>query len=134
MNDTPTEEKVFEANWIESKTVHLGDQRSFSGKDPRGGSQVIPYGDYYLTLTHEVDLFKSEVGRKDGVYRHRFVLFDKNWNVVRYTRDFSIMNGHTEFVCGMCHYNDSILITFGLQDNAEFVLDLNPKTINDMFQ
>lgn len=134
VSDTPTQEKVFEANWTESSTIHLGDKLNFKHKDPRGGSQVIPYGEYYLALTHEVDLFKSEVGRKDGVYRHRFVLWDRNWNVVRYTRDFSIMNGHTEFVCGMCHYEDRILITFGFQDNAAFVLEVNRKTIDDMFQ
>lgn len=115
----------------ESKTIHLGDEQVFRNKDPRGGSQVIPYGDFYLALTHEVDLFKSETGRKDCVYRHRFILWDKQWNVIRYSRDFSIMNGHTEFVCGMCFYRDKILITFGFQDNAAFILEVNPKTIED---
>ena len=129
VNKEPNDEKVFESNTVDSKTIHLGSVTSFSGRDPRGGSQVIPYGDYYLTLTHEVDLFKSEVGRKDGVYRHRFVLFDKEWNVENYSKDFSMMNGHTEFVCGMCHYQDKILISFGFQDNAAFVLEVNPKTI-----
>ena len=39
------------------------------------------------------------------------------------------MNGHTEFAAGMCHYKDKILITFGFQDNAAFVLEVNPETI-----
>jgi hypothetical protein len=133
VNETPTDEKVFESNWVESETIHLGDTAHFTDKDPRGGSQVIPIGDNYLTLTHDVDLFKSEVGRKDGVYRHRFILFDKNWNVIKSTKDFSLMNGHTEFAAGMCHYKDKILITFGFQDNAAFVLEVNPKTIENMF-
>jgi hypothetical protein len=133
VNETPTNEKVFESNWVESETIHLGDTAHFTDKDPRGGSQVIPIGDNYLTLTHDVDLFKSEVGRKDGVYRHRFILFDKNWNVIKSTKDFSLMNGHTEFAAGMCHYKDKILITFGFQDNAAFVLEVNPKTIENMF-
>ena len=133
VNETPTNEKVFESNWVESETIHLGDTAHFTDKDPRGGSQVIPIGDNYLTLTHDVDLFKSEVGRKDGVYRHRFILFDKNWNVIKSTKDFSLMNGHTEFAAGMCHYKDKILITFGFQDNAAFVLEVNPKTIENTF-
>jgi len=91
-----------------------------------------PFGDNYLALTHEVDLFKSEVGRKDGVYRHRFVLFDKDWNVLKSSKDFSLMNGHTEFACGMCHYKDKILITFGFQDNAAYILEVNPKSIEDL--
>lgn len=129
VNETPTEDKVFESNWVDSSTIHLGQSLNFPQKDPRGGSQVIPYGEYYLTLAHEVDLFKSEVGRKDGVYRHRFIVFDKDWNVVNYSKDFSIMNGHTEFACGMCYWRDQILISFGFQDNAAFILEVNPKTI-----
>lgn len=130
--ETPTDDKVFESNWVESETVHLQTSGNFLSKDPRGGSQVIPVGDNYLTLTHDVDLFKSEVGRKDGVYRHRFILFDKDWNIIKYSKDFSLMNGHTEFAAGMCHYKDKILITFGFQDNAAFVLEVNPKTIEKM--
>mgnify|MGYP003662916678 CR=1 FL=1 len=129
VSETPTEDKVFDSNWVESETVHLQTSGNFLDKDPRGGSQVIPYGDNYLTLTHDVDLFKSETGRKDGVYRHRFILFDKNWNIVKHSKDFSLMNGHTEFAAGMCHYKDKILITFGFQDNAAFVLEVNPETI-----
>lgn len=132
VNETPTEDKVFESNWVDSQTTHLGKSISFPHKDPRGGSQLLSVGDNYLALTHEVDLFKSEVGRKDGVYRHRFILFDKDWNIIKSSKDFSLMNGHTEFACGMCHYNDKILITFGFQDNAAYILEVNPKTIEDL--
>ena len=132
VDETPLEDKVFESNWVDSKTIHLGERLNFSHKDPRGGSQLVPFGDNYLALTHEVDLFKSEVGRKDGVYRHRFVLFDKDWNVLKSSKDFSLMNGHTEFACGMCHYKDKILITFGFQDNAAYILEVNPKSIEDL--
>ena len=93
------------------------------GSDLRGGSQVIPFGnDHYIAIVHEVDLFASEVGRKDAVYRHRFIVWDKNWNIIKFTKDFSMMNGHVEFAVGMCHWGDNILITFGFQDNAAYIL------------
>ena len=132
VDETPTDDKVFESNWVDSETIHLQTSGNFLSKDPRGGSQVIPFGDNYLTLTHDVDLFKSDVGRKDGVYRHRFILFDKDWKILKHSKDFSLMNGHTEFSAGMCHYKDKILITFGFQDNAAFILEVNPKTIEKM--
>ena len=85
----------------------------------------------YIALTHEVDLFKSEVGRKDAVYRHRFIIWDKNWNVIKHTNDFSIMDAHVEFSIGMCKYKDDILITFGFQDNAAYLLKLPVKELEN---
>jgi hypothetical protein len=40
--------------------------------------KVIPFGEYRFCLNHETYLTKSEAGRKDGVYRHRFVVWDKD--------------------------------------------------------
>lgn len=113
-----------------SSTVHLGNAIQIP-RDLRGGSQVITLGDYYITLTHEVDLFKSEVGRKDALYRHRFVIWDKSWNFVKLTRDFSIMGAHVEFAVGMCTYKNDILITFGYQDNAAFILKMPINVLHD---
>lgn len=97
----------------------------------RGGSQVIPYKNHYLAITHEVDLFNSEVGRKDAVYRHRFILWDKDWNIVKYSKSFSIMDGHVEFCVGITEYNDDLLITFGFQDNAAYLLKFSQETLEE---
>lgn len=103
--------------------------------DLRGGSQVIKWGDNYLACTHEVFLFNSEVGRKDAVYRHRFIMWDKHWNLVGYSRDFDFMSGHVEFCIGMDHFDDEhVLMTFGFQDNAAFVLKVKKNTINNFIK
>lgn len=95
----------------------------------RGGSQVLRVAEGWLALTHEVDLFNSETGRKDAVYRHRFVLWDEQWNVLRYSQAFSIMGGHVEFAVGMCEWKDYILISYGFQDNAAYILRTDLSTI-----
>lgn len=100
-------------------------------RDLRGGSQVIPWGDLYIAVTHEVDLFKSEVGRKDAVYRHRFIVWDQDFNIVKFSKDFSIMNGHVEFAVGLCHYEENLLMTFGFQDNAAYILKMPCKAVVD---
>lgn len=97
----------------------------------RGGSQVIPWRNKYIALTHEVDLFNSEVGRKDAVYRHRFVVWDKDWNIINYSKDFAFMDGHVEFSVGMTEYGEDFLITFGFQDNAAYLLKVSQKTVED---
>lgn len=97
----------------------------------RGGSQVLELNGYYFALTHDVDLFNSEVERKDGVYTHRFVMWDKNWNLLKWSPQFSFMGGDIEFVAGMCEDTlspSNILITFGFQDNAAYVLRM-PKEL-----
>ena len=116
-----------------SHTVSLSSVFS-SPNDFRGGSQVLDYEDGYFAIVHEVDLFVSTVGRKDAVYRHRFVVWDKDFNVVSYTRDFSLMNGHVEFAVGMCHIGDSYLITFGFQDNGAFVLRIPATALKDFIK
>jgi hypothetical protein len=126
----PTEVVQVDPNTQTSKTVHLGNQIGLP-RDLRGGSQVITLDDYYVTLTHEVDLFNSEVGRKDALYRHRFIVWDKSWNFVKVTKDFSIMGAHVEFSVGMCIYGNDILITFGYQDNAAFILTTPINSLHD---
>jgi len=41
-----------------------------------------------------------------------------------------MMNGHVEFAVGMCfNKNDEILITFGFQDNAAYILQTTLKDL-----
>jgi hypothetical protein len=90
--------------------------------DLRGGSQLIPWKDGYFTVTHELEFFQSETGRKDAIYDHRFVLWDKNFNIVKMSKSFSFLDGQVEFAVGMCHWKNGFLITFGFQDNSAYIL------------
>jgi hypothetical protein len=106
--------------------------RDFGTGDFRGGSQIIPYKDYYISLVHTTYLFKSPAGRKDGIYRHRFIVFNKDFNIVKITPEFSFLGADVEFSIGMTEYNNDILITFGFQDNAAYLLAV-PKTFFEKF-
>jgi hypothetical protein len=41
------------------------------------------------------------------------------------------MGAEIEFACGMTEYKDQILITFGFQDNAAYLLAVNKSTIKE---
>lgn len=114
--ETQTTEQVCVKNWLDLGCIDL-----------RGGSQVIPYGDgkHHFALNHETFLFRSPADRKDGTYRHRFVVWDDDWNVVKVSRRFSFLEAEVEFAVGMCEYGDDYLMTFGFQDNAAYLLRIS---------
>ena len=114
------------------ETVFVGNYREI-GRDLRGGSQIVSWRDHYIAITHEVDLFKSETGRKDAVYRHRVCLWDKDFNLVKWTNDFSIMGGDVEFCVGLTQKGDDFYMTYGFQDNASYLLKFPQKVFEDMF-
>lgn len=126
----PTELVYFDIANNTSSFVHKSNKVGIPISQ-RGGSQVIPIGDMRIALTHEVDLFESETSRKDAVYRHRFIIWDKDWNIVKYSNAFSLMGGHVEFVVGLCEWNGSLLISYGFQDNAAYILKTDIDTIVD---
>jgi hypothetical protein len=111
--------------------VTVTDWKDLGCIDLRGGSQVLPFGEYRFCLNHETYLTKSEAGRKDGIYRHRFVVWDKDWNIVKVSRQFSFMEAEIEFAVGMCEYGDDYLMTFGFQDNAAYLLRVSQKFVKE---
>ena len=129
----PTERVQCNVDNVSTVTTHLNEARYIVGlKDFRGGSHVIPYGDYHIAITHEVDLFKPKVGNKDATYRHRFVVWDKNWNMIKYTEPFHFMDAQIEFCCGAAFYKDDLLISFGYQDNCSFILKMPATMLTDI--
>lgn len=120
---------------MEKKTteqVFLG-QHTPQPHDFRGGSQVIPFGDYRITIAHLLTKFhKSEAGRKNAQYRHCFIVWDKDWNVVKYGDVFDFMGGEIEFCCGLAEYKGRFLVTFGFQDNAAYLLEVPRYVIEEM--
>lgn len=128
----PTEIVKFNIEDNSTTTTHLDTSKFIQGQpDFRGSSQVIRYDNYYLALTHEVNLFNSESGSKDGVYKHRFIVWDNDWNIVKFTNAFSFMNADIEFCCGATFYKDDLLLSFGYQDNCAFILKMPKEILKD---
>ena len=114
--------------------VLLAENHPSIRRDLRGGTQAIKIGNHYVAITHEVDLFKSDVGRKDAVYHHRWIMWDENWNIVKHSKEFFFLDAQVEFAIGMCQSNDDVIITFGFQDNAAYVLRCPISTIMNFIE
>ena len=114
------------------ETVVLQELNGDYSGNIRGGSQVISWEDGYLCLNHITYLFKSELQRKNARYRHVFTKFDKDFKIQKVSKEFSFMEGEIEFACGMAQLNDDLLITFGFQDNASFLLKTPKKIVENL--
>ena len=120
----PTEVVKVDLKKNKATQVYLSPNIYDFQRDIRGGSQILKINNYYIGLTHEVDLWNNEGGYKDGQYYHRFVVWDKEFNIIHTTSEFKFMDARVEFVCGMDKYKDSYIITFGYQDNAAYALQI----------
>jgi len=100
--------------------------------DLRGGSQVLDYSNHYIAIVHEAALFQSQLGQKDAIYRHRFVCWDKDFNLKYVSEPFNFLGGKIEFCTGACFFDKYLLISFGRQDNSAYILAL-PLAILDSY-
>jgi hypothetical protein len=126
----PTEVVKIDPKTGTSKQVFIGEENLIDGY-PRGGSQVISWKDGYVAITHDVDLFKSEVDRKDAIYYHRVLFWDKNFNLLKSSNKFSIMGGHVEFCVGLAIHKENMIMTFGFQDNAAYLLKFDESVLEE---
>jgi predicted GH43/DUF377 family glycosyl hydrolase len=108
----------------DTEQIFLSDNILPIEKDMRGGSQVITIGNHRMCVIHETDYWRNTQNNKDATYRHRIIVFDKDWNIIHRTEAFDFMTGMIEFCSGIAEYKDKILITFGYEDNAAFLLEI----------
>jgi FkbM family methyltransferase len=122
----PTELVKVDRNNGTSETIHL--KNGFGNlQNLRGSSHIIPYKNKRICIIHECDLWKNKLNQKDAKYTHRFVMWDLDWNIEWISDSFSFMDGEIEFCCGLAEYNNELLISFGFQDNAAFILRMPTK-------
>lgn len=104
-----------------------------TNSDQRGGSHVVQWKDHYLSITHEVNLFNNYLKQKDGIYRHRLCIWNKDMTLIGISpNNFSFMDGRIEFCSGAAVLDDSLLVSFGFQDNAAYVLKIPENIVDKM--
>lgn len=100
--------------------------------DQRGSSQMLRWGNMYIAITHEVNLFKNYLGQKDAIYRHRLLIWDTQYNLAGMSKPFSFLDGRIEFCVGAAKLGEDLLVSFGFQDNAAFVLRVPKAVVEDL--
>ena len=128
----PTE--VVEADPSEPKCKQISvKEGKWANADQRGGSQVIKWGDYYIAISHEVVLFKNYLKQKNGTYRHRLCVWNEDFELIGLSKEsWSFLDGQIEFCAGAAEYEGKLLISFGFQDNAAFVLEVPGDLVDNL--
>jgi predicted GH43/DUF377 family glycosyl hydrolase len=130
----PTE--VVEADFVTGETTQLSVvEGATANADQRGGSQVIKWGEYYLAITHEVVLYKNYLKQKNGTYRHRLCVWDKDFKLIGLSPEsWSFLDGQIEFCAGAAAVDNKLLVSFGFQDNAAFVLEVPEVLVTQLIE
>ena len=103
--------------------------------DQRGGSQMISWENYYISVAHEVQLFKNYLQQKDGFYHHRLLVWDKEFNLIGISPEkWTFLDARIEFCVGATQLDNDLLLSFGFQDNAAFVLQVPGAVVNEMIE
>lgn len=129
----PTELVTAKPGVTECEQVLLK-EAPFVGADQRGSSHVIRWGDKYISVTHEVNLFNNYLSQKDGVYRHRVCVWDLEFNFLGVSKPFSFLDARIEFCVGASVFKGDLLLSFGFQDNAAFVLKTPKVVVEDLIK
>lgn len=131
---SPTEVIKADSKTGKSQQLYVNEGVKASA-DQRGGSQVLKWGDYYIAITHEVVLFKNYLKQKNGTYRHRLCVWDEKFNLIGLSPEsWSFLDGQIEFVCGAAVVDENLVVGFGFQDNAAFVLEIPQDLVNKMIE
>jgi hypothetical protein len=61
-------------------------------------------------------------------------VWDKEFNFVGLSKEFAFMDTPIEFCVGAAPIGDNLLVSFGVQDNSAFVLEVPNKVINELIE
>ncbi len=91
----------------------------------RGSSQLVPWGQGWLCVVHEMQQ------RFDPFYLHRFVEFDSAFSIAAITDPFYFERLGIEFCAGLCRdpHSDSLLVSLGIEDRKAVIGRISEKNI-----
>ena len=136
---------VYATDPLEAYALEGSTLRRVSGPDvfrpakpfASGSSQVIPWGDAYLAVTHTRHLASGgsrlwmKYVRKDPDYKrkkvnflHQLVLFDAHFKVLKQSQPFSFEADGIEFCAGIAAQDDRCVISYGLMDDRARLVEL----------
>lgn len=96
----------------------------------RGSTQAVPFEDGYAFIVHSCQMWYTPNHRKDARYMHCAVYTDKEFNIKKVSPMFTFEDFPVEFCCGLTINNDKVYITYALQDNVSYILEVTRDTFS----
>ena len=129
----PTEVVKYDINTNKCQTVVLKEESDKLSNNLRGGSQIIDWGEeHYLGIVHQSYHSYDDQNRFDNEYKQQFILWDSEWNIVKYSPQFSVMGAKIEFISSLTICYGDVIITFGHQDNSSYILRVSQNFVEEI--
>jgi tetratricopeptide (TPR) repeat protein len=91
-----------------------------------GSSQLIPFKEGWLAITHEARHFQGKAVR---YYIHRFVWYDDEFKTAKFSLPFFFHERGIEFVGGMCWNQGNLMISYGYKDEEARMATVRPDEV-----
>jgi hypothetical protein len=103
----------------------------FNNADFRGGASPIPYLNGWLWVIHHWVVLADQIKRK---YLHRFCWINKSLapDSFRLSSLFNFQKSQIEFCAGLCKHEDSIILTYGVEDNEAYMAIVKDELVMKM--
>lgn len=99
-----------------------------------GSSQIIKYGNGYLSICHTSHRWLATDGKIHWFYNHYLVKYDNNLNKIWVSKPFRFVDNCLEFCCGLTTINNGIYIGFSMYDGLVHILSYSMDGFNRLIE
>jgi len=112
-------------------------------KNLRGGTQLIPWEDGYLSVWHitrkkETKVFNSRTFSNESPdlrdYTHVFVTHAKDGSIEKVSEEFIFGSGAVEFAAGIIEHNGNLVISWGHDDAWSWLATIDVDSVRKMLR
>lgn len=96
----------------------------------RGSSQVISWEDGYLAVVHE-NYYNQNTKWIDKT-GHRFLFWDKDWNLIKVSNEFFFFNHGIEFCAGLIYQDNQFLLSISINEHENFIIKCPSSVVEEM--
>jgi len=94
----------------------------------RGGSQLAPYKDGWISVVHQINVAPG----KPGAYVHRFAVFDPELTSVKLSPLFYFQSlGGIEFCAGLMRLDGRYYLSFGIKDVEAWIAEVDEAVVDE---
>jgi FkbM family methyltransferase len=96
----------------------------------RGSSQVISWKGGYLAVVHE-NYYTTYI---DWPYKtgHRFLFWDKDWNLIKFSEEFFFFSQGIEFCAGLIYQDNQFLLSISIDERENFIIECPSSIVEEM--
>lgn len=115
---------------IDKKVLAIHQEQKYDFSRFSGSAPPIEFEDGYLVLVHE------NVYDDQRIYMHRFVYFDRDFNITKLSKPFIYLHKGIEYCCGMTvdHSGELLIMSVGMEDREAYLCSVDLNTVRGMLE